>query len=123
MAVASEGLLDGDAHFHSLGGSLAHPVEQIRTYIEFVLGLLILLVSMPILLIALVLVRATSSGPVIYAQRRLGRGGRVFTIYKIRTMYRDSEPNGAPVVCSGRPQNHAGRPPAAPGATSTSYRN
>ena len=104
MAVATEGLLDGDAHYHGLDRSMAQPAEQIRIFIEIVLALLILVVSMPIILIALVLVRATSRGPVIYAQKRLGRGGRVFTIYKIRTMYRDSEPNGARWSVPGDPR-------------------
>ena len=54
--------------------------------------------------IALVLVRATSRGPVIYAQKRLGRRGRVFTIDKIRTMYRDSEPHGARWCVPGDPR-------------------
>ncbi len=83
---------------------MAQPAEQIRIFIEFVLALLILVVSMPIILIALVLVRATSRGPVIYAQKRLGRGGRVFTIYKIRTMYRDSEPDGPRWSLPGDPR-------------------
>jgi len=83
---------------------MAQPAERIRIFIEFVLALLILVVSMPVILIALVLVRATSSGPVIYAQKRLGRGGRVFTIYKIRTMYLDSEPNGPRWSLPGDPR-------------------
>ncbi|MGO8897203.1 MAG: sugar transferase [Isosphaeraceae bacterium] len=104
MAVATEGLLNDDAHYHGLDRSMAQPVEQIRIFIEFVLALLILAVSMPIILIALVLVRATSRGPVIYAQKRLGRGGQVFTMYKIRTMYRDSEPDGARWSVPGDPR-------------------
>jgi lipopolysaccharide/colanic/teichoic acid biosynthesis glycosyltransferase len=83
---------------------MAQPAEQIRVFLEFVLALLLLVVSMPIILIALVLVRATSHGPVIYAQKRLGRGGLVFTIYKIRTMYRDSEPNGPRWSVPGDPR-------------------
>jgi lipopolysaccharide/colanic/teichoic acid biosynthesis glycosyltransferase len=104
VAVATEGLLDGDAHYHGLGRSLAQPAEQIRVFIEFVLALLILVVSMPIILIALILVRATSRGPVIYAQKRLGRGGRDFTIFKIRTMYLDSEPDGPRWSVPGDPR-------------------
>jgi len=104
VAVATEGLLSGDAHYRELGRSMAQPAEQIRMFIEFVLALVILVVSMPIILIALILVRTTSRGPVIYAQKRLGRWGRVFTIYKIRTMYRDSEPNGAQWSVPGDPR-------------------
>jgi lipopolysaccharide/colanic/teichoic acid biosynthesis glycosyltransferase len=54
----------------------------------------ILVASMPVILLALLLVRMTSRGPTIYTQKRLGRHGRSFTIYKIRTMYQNSEPNG-----------------------------
>ena len=104
MAVATQDLQSGDAHYHGLDRSIAQPAERIRIFIEFVLALLILVVSMPIILIALVLVRVTSRGPVIYVQKRLGRGGRVFTIYKIRTMYRDSEPKGARWSVPGDPR-------------------
>jgi lipopolysaccharide/colanic/teichoic acid biosynthesis glycosyltransferase len=50
----------------------------------------LLAVTAPITLMAVVLVRLTSRGPALYAQRRTGLHGRVFTIYKIRTMYQDS---------------------------------
>ena len=43
------------------------------------------------MIVAMLLVRLSSRGPAIYTQRRLGLGGKVFTIYKIRTMYQDSE--------------------------------
>ena len=34
-------------------------------------------------------------GPVIYAQRRVGKGGKVFNVYKFRSMYIDAEARGA----------------------------
>ncbi len=40
----------------------------------------------PILLLAALLVRVSSSGPVIFCQTRVGRFGRPFTLYKLRTM-------------------------------------
>ena len=51
----------------------------------------LLLLTAPIVIVAMVLVRLTSRGPALYQQERLGLGGEVFTIYKIRTMHRDSE--------------------------------
>ena len=71
------------------------PWRLTKIVAEALLAFLMLVVSMPIIAIALVLVRLTSRGSAIYAQRRLGRNGGVFTLYKIRTMYRDSEPDGA----------------------------
>jgi lipopolysaccharide/colanic/teichoic acid biosynthesis glycosyltransferase len=44
-----------------------------------------------VLIAAMLVVRLTSSGPAIYTQTRLGRHGRVYTIYKIRTMVLDAE--------------------------------
>jgi len=47
-----------------------------------------------LLVVVAPLVRFTSPGPVFYRQRRVGRGGRPFTLYKLRTMVVKSEPDG-----------------------------
>jgi lipopolysaccharide/colanic/teichoic acid biosynthesis glycosyltransferase len=52
------------------------------------LGLLIAL--SPVMLVIAILVPLTSPGPVIYAQRRIGKGGHPFTMYKFRSMERDA---------------------------------
>jgi lipopolysaccharide/colanic/teichoic acid biosynthesis glycosyltransferase len=57
-----------------------------------------LLLAGPALLMTgllILLVRATSHGPGIYAQERSGRGGRSFKMYKLRSMYSDAEARGA----------------------------
>ena len=68
--------------------------DQVRLIVDTLFATFILLAVTPIILLAMFLVRITSRGPVIYTQTRLGRNGRRFMIYKIRTMYRNSEPNG-----------------------------
>ena len=40
-------------------------------------------------------IKTESEGPVIYAQRRVGKDGKVFNIYKFRSMYTDAESRGA----------------------------
>jgi exopolysaccharide biosynthesis polyprenyl glycosylphosphotransferase len=50
-----------------------------------------LLVSSPILLAALLLVKATSPGPALFRQTRIGLGGKPFTMYKLRTMVVEAE--------------------------------
>jgi lipopolysaccharide/colanic/teichoic acid biosynthesis glycosyltransferase len=70
--------------------------EAIKPVVDFTLALLILMVSAPVVVVAMLLVRLTSRGPAIYTQERLGRNGKVFTIYKIRTMYLDSERHCGP---------------------------
>lgn len=54
-------------------------------------GLCVTLVIGPPIALAVLL---ESGKPVIYRQQRLGMGGRVFTIYKFRSMRRDAEPSG-----------------------------
>ena len=48
----------------------------------------------PGLLMAALCVKLTSPGPVLYLQERMGHGGRPFTIYKFRSMFRGAEPEG-----------------------------
>ena len=45
----------------------------------------------PVLLTTAFLVKATSPGPIIFSQLRVGRGGRQFRFFKFRSMYRDAE--------------------------------
>jgi Undecaprenyl-phosphate galactose phosphotransferase WbaP len=51
----------------------------------------LLLPLLPLLAITYLMVRYTSSGPAIYAHRRLGRHGKAFSVYKFRTMVMNAE--------------------------------
>jgi len=56
-----------------------------------------LIVTSPLYLIIPPLIKLTSKGPVFYKQARCGEDGKVFTLYKFRTMYEDAESQTGPV--------------------------
>jgi len=58
---------------------------------DIVLAMALLVAGAPLMLLAALLVKLTSRGPVLYSQTRVGQGGRPFTIYKIRSMYHNCE--------------------------------
>jgi polysaccharide deacetylase family protein (PEP-CTERM system associated) len=65
--------------------------------VEFVLALIGLILTAPVILLAAVLIKVTSRGPAIYTQVRVGKNGRRFTIYKLRTMFQHAEAATGPV--------------------------
>ena len=72
-------------------------MERALKRVGDVLGALVLLVVLsPVFLYIYIRQRWTASGPVIYSQERVGRGGKPFRIYKFRTMVVDAERDGVP---------------------------
>ncbi|MFH1854390.1 MAG: sugar transferase, partial [Candidatus Omnitrophota bacterium] len=59
--------------------------------IDLVFSFIGLIFFSPLMLIAGIMVKLNSPGPIIYKQNRTGMDGKVFTMYKIRTMVRDAE--------------------------------
>jgi lipopolysaccharide/colanic/teichoic acid biosynthesis glycosyltransferase len=70
--------------------------EKLRDALEAILAAGLLVLTAPLGLLCCLLVRLTSRGPAIYSQTRVGQGGRIFTLYKIRTMYHDCEKSTGP---------------------------
>lgn len=68
-----------------------HAVKPVLDSILSLLALLVLLIPM---IVIGILIKIDSPGPVFFKQKRLGRGGREFVIYKFRTMCVDAEKGG-----------------------------
>lgn len=60
--------------------------RYIKRAMDIVISLLALIVLSPVLLILMLLIRLDSPGSPVFAQKRVGRDGKSFTIYKLRTM-------------------------------------
>jgi exopolysaccharide production protein ExoY len=50
----------------------------------------VLVLSSPVLVLAMLAIRLDSPGPALFRQRRMGRGGRIFELVKLRGMYADA---------------------------------
>ena len=67
---------------------------RIKRFSEFSLSLILILISLPLLFISALLIFIEDRGPIIYSQKRNGFGGKVFTIYKLRSMKTNAEKEG-----------------------------
>jgi lipopolysaccharide/colanic/teichoic acid biosynthesis glycosyltransferase len=65
--------------------------QLVKSFFDRLDAALLLLLTAPILLVAMVAVKLTSPGPVFFRQERLGKDGRRFTMLKLRTMVCDAE--------------------------------
>ncbi len=57
-----------------------------RALLDRAIAAVLLLLFSPIILVLAIVVRSTTTGPAFYTQTRIGRGGRPFRIFKLRTM-------------------------------------
>ncbi len=63
---------------------------------DLVASLSLLVLTLPLMLLAIVVIVLESGFPVLYRQERVGLGGKIFTIYKFRSMVQNAEKDGAP---------------------------
>lgn len=71
-----------------------------KRFFDILASLAALVVLSPAFLVLGAAVAASSRGPILFRQERVGRGFRIFTLYKFRTMVRDAE-RGPNVTSAG----------------------
>jgi lipopolysaccharide/colanic/teichoic acid biosynthesis glycosyltransferase len=59
-----------------------------------------LMVLAPLFLVVSILILVTTGRPILYAQERVGQGGRIFRMFKFRSMRRDAEGQTGPIWAS-----------------------
>jgi exopolysaccharide biosynthesis polyprenyl glycosylphosphotransferase len=70
----------------------------LKRAMDIVGAVVLLTLSAPLMAATAILIRATSPGKALFAQRRVGRDGYEFSIYKFRTMVADAERHTGPVL-------------------------
>jgi exopolysaccharide biosynthesis polyprenyl glycosylphosphotransferase len=68
--------------------------ENVKRLLDVVGSVLALILFLPVFAALAVAIKMGSKGPVLYKQERIGKFGKPFQIYKLRTMVSDAETNG-----------------------------
>lgn len=71
--------------------------RMIKRIFDLSVSLILLIVSFPVWLLILILIKITSPGPFFYAQERMGRDQKLFQVLKFRTMRVDAEKETGPI--------------------------
>jgi exopolysaccharide biosynthesis polyprenyl glycosylphosphotransferase len=83
---------------------IPEPIESfergIKRLIDILVSLTLLTLASPLMLLIAFLIKLTSPGPVFYRQLRVGKDGRLFNLYKFRSMIPDAEAKTGPVWAS-----------------------
>jgi lipopolysaccharide/colanic/teichoic acid biosynthesis glycosyltransferase len=69
----------------------------LKTIIDYLITIICLILLIPVILILVITMKITGKGPVIYSQKRVGRFGKSFKIYKFRSMRMGTE-EGLPLI-------------------------
>lgn len=104
-----------DFTYHSNFGDEPRPVPEVtvqsvhtacflpwKAVADVAIASVLLILTAPLMLVLMLLVKATSRGPAIFKQLRLGLGGRPYYLYKIRTMAHDCEKLTGPQWSTGK---------------------
>ncbi len=65
--------------------------EMIKRWMDIVISLGLMVFAIPLALIIMIAIRLDSPGPALYSQVRVGKGGKLFRMYKFRSMAIDAE--------------------------------
>lgn len=71
-----------------------------RRLIDILGSLLLLILLLPLFIIVAIAIKVESKGPVFYSQQRYGKKGKVFKVYKFRSMVQDAEKQSGPTWAS-----------------------
>lgn len=73
-----------------------HDFEQkAKRLVDFSIAVVGVVLTGPVMGLVAAAIRLTSPGPALFRQARVGKGGRLYTLYKFRSMRVDAEANGA----------------------------
>jgi len=84
-----------DSYRRNIGSEKSSLYLPVKRIFDILFSLILIVITFPIIIIAIVAIRIESEGPVFYRQTRVGLMDKRITIIKLRSMYIDAEKNGA----------------------------
>jgi exopolysaccharide biosynthesis polyprenyl glycosylphosphotransferase len=81
-----------------MGASIYGASEVIKRLVDIFVSSVALLLFSPLILVIMVLIKIGSKGPVLFKQERVGKDGKIFSLYKFRSMTKDAEKYTGPVM-------------------------
>ena len=106
-------ILSGSVKMTNIYGALLLDVQSdampfwqkvLKRIIDFSMSFVAVILLIPFYLFSAVAVKFSSPGPILFLQDRIGKDGRVFKIFKFRTMYVNSEKNGPQLSSENDPR-------------------
>ncbi|MCC6531298.1 MAG: TIGR03013 family PEP-CTERM/XrtA system glycosyltransferase [Burkholderiales bacterium] len=70
--------------------------ETVKRFFDVAASSALVLITLPVMLLTALAIYLEDGEPILYRQERVGQGGRVFTIFKFRSMRKDAERDGRP---------------------------
>jgi exopolysaccharide biosynthesis polyprenyl glycosylphosphotransferase len=84
-----------------LSGLVRQPVRAWKRIMDIVMALIFSVISLPLICLAAVAIKIESPrGSIFYRQERVGQGGKIFNLIKLRTMVPDAENDTGPVLAA-----------------------
>jgi sugar transferase (PEP-CTERM system associated) len=80
----------------SRGFVVSRSVLEVKLLSDSLVATAGLVLALPLMLLAAIAIRLDSPGPILFRQERVGKDGKLFTLWKFRSMQVDSEADGAP---------------------------
>ena len=68
--------------------------KYVKRLIDIILSLLAIVILSPVLIVVAILVRVKLGSPILFKQARPGKNGKIFYLYKFRTMTDEKDENG-----------------------------
>ena len=106
-------ILSGSVKMTNIYGALLLDVQSdampfwqkvLKRIIDFSMSFTAVIFLIPFYLFSAIAVKISSPGPILFLQERIGKDGRVFKIFKFRTMYVNSEKNGPQLSSENDPR-------------------